>query len=107
MQFKKRKWGWYLVIFDRAHFKLKILYFKKGKELSYQFHNLRSELWLILRGAGKVRGNDYRVWKNLKAGDYFLAMKGGMHQYRADKNTWAIEAQFGDKCIETDIVRID
>lgn len=87
----KRTWGWYWTILDREHFKVKLLCFRRGKRMSNQFHRLRDELWLFL--------NDTR------SGSYFSIPRGEYHTFCADKTTYVLEIQYGDKCIEEDIVR--
>lgn len=93
MRLVKRKWGWYWTILDRKHFKVKLLRFSPGKELSIQYHKQRSELWLFLTGDHK--------------GEYWLIKPGDVHTYYADKKAvWMIEVQFGEQCVERDIVRL-
>lgn len=106
MQFVRRKWGFYIVLFDRLHFKIKLLRFKAGSRLSYQYHNLRDELWLVLKGRGHMTANNI-LRNELKAGSYALVHARGKHKYFADTPTWVIEVQFGEKCTEQDIVRLD
>lgn len=100
MQFVKRNWGFYIVLLDYRHFKIKLLRFKKGAKLSHQFHNYRSELWLFLKGVGKFN-NDI-----VAAGDYILTLPKDKHIYYSSGITWAIEVQFGEKCVEEDITRL-
>lgn len=100
MQFVKRNWGFYIVLLDRKHFKIKLLRFKPHGKLSYQYHNHRSELWLFLKGVGKF--NHFPIG----AGDFMLTMPKDKHIYYSSGITWAIEVQFGEKCVEEDIVRI-
>jgi len=92
MQFVRRKWGWYLTLLDRKHFKVKLLKFARGKQLSFQYHDCRNELWLYLTG--------------LNAGCYRYIPKGEKHTYYAMVPTYILEIQYGDKCIEGDITRV-
>ena len=81
MRFVRRKWGWYLTLLDRKHFKIKLLRFKRGGNLSMQYHNLRKELWLFL-----------------VTGEYREIPEQTMHTYYALKPTYVLEIQFGEKC---------
>lgn len=88
-RFVRRKWGWYLTLLDRKHFKVKLLRFKRGGNLSLQYHNHRKELWLFL-------GN----------GEYSEIPEQTLHTHYALKPTYVLEIQYGEKCEEADIVRI-
>lgn len=100
MQLVKRKWGWYWSIIEREQFKVKLLRFHKGGKCSMQYHNMRSELWLFLKGKGSLNGLTYRK------GEWNIIETRKLHQFRADKVTWILEIQYGDKCVEEDIVRV-
>jgi hypothetical protein len=92
-RFKKRAWGWYLVLLNFRQFKVKLLRFKLGGQLSVQYHNHRSELWLFLTGVHK--------------GNFWLINKGEVHTYYANgERPLVLEIQYGEKCNESDIVRI-
>ncbi len=93
MRYVKRKWGYYITLLDRKHFKMKLLRFKKGGSLSIQKHYLRNELWVFL--TGDHEGNYYHI----PVGEY--------HTYHAQKKTWVLEVQYGDYCLEHDIVRVE
>lgn len=91
-RFVRRKWGWYLTILDRAFFKVKILRFSKNRKLSNQYHHLRNELWLFLSG--------------IHAGQWMQIPRGELHTYFAKRPTYVLEIQYGEKCVEEDIVRV-
>lgn len=103
-RFVRRKWGWYYVILNYKHFKVKLLRFQQGKSLSLQYHKLRNELWLFLSGVGSFKkGTRFKV---IGAGEYVLVEKEIEHKYYSTLPTWVLEIQYGDKCAEEDIVRI-
>lgn len=103
-RFVRRHWGWYFVLLDFAHFKVKLLRFPRSGALSLQTHDLRNELWLFLTGEGQFkRATHYRP---VSAGDYMLVSKNMEHAYCAREASWIIEVQFGEKCVESDIVRL-
>lgn len=99
----KRKWGWYLTLIDRAHFKVKLLRFKQAGQCSNQHHNLRHELWLFLTGNGKFTCE--KIEEQVMAGDFKCVWRGFRHQYLAMSKTLVMEIQYGDKCEESDIAR--
>lgn len=88
---------------------MKLLRFKKGESCSLQYHNHRSELWCFLMGDGVFwRGgeaDDYGYFI-AKSGDSMLIPQGSMHKFRADKATLVLEIQYGERCVEEDIVRV-
>lgn len=89
-RFVRRQWGWYLVLLDRRHFKVKLLRFRKNKSCSYQFHYHRNELWLFLTGS--------------RSGSYMSVPRQQVHHYTGP--AYVLEIQYGDKCLEEDIVRV-
>lgn len=103
MQFRRRKWGFYITLLDRLKFKVKLLRFKRGGECSYQWHKSRNELWLCLSGMGRfVKNGKISL---LTKGDWQVVQINDRHRYKAEKATWILELQYGDYCIESDIVR--
>lgn len=111
MEFSKRKWGWYWTLYSAAHFKVKLLYFKSGKQCSMQKHFSRNELWCFLFGEGLFSSQNYRgqsdegIWtKPKKIGDFQFVDCEYWHQFTAHKPTLVLEIQTG-YCIENDIER--
>lgn len=106
-RFARRDWGWWFVMWSKPHFKIKLLYFKKGQSISMQRHKWRSELWLFLKGKGCAT-NSYRLsdaFYPCKKGDFLLIDKTKWHKYTATKRTIVLEIQFGSLCCENDIER--
>jgi len=105
MKFSKRKWGWYLTLIEREHFKVKILRFHQSKACSFQSHKQRAELWLFLTGEGEFTKDLAKM--NYKRGDYATVGRHIMHKFHATKSTYVLEIQYGTKCEEKDITRYD
>ena len=106
-RFELKRWGFYLVIWRGQYFKIKLLYFKKGGEISLQRHAWRGELWCFIFGSGVLYNYlDHRakVRSGKRRGDYGLIPARNWHWYKADKPTLVLEAQYG-KCEEDDIER--
>ena len=59
------RWGWYDVILDMHNLKVKMIHIEKGKSLSLQRHNDRSEFFFMPNG--EVRMNLPNVWHVLEA----------------------------------------
>lgn len=89
------------------HFKVKLLYFKEGGEISRQRHKMREELWLFVFGRGILsqRNEERLATHEPVVGDYIVVDKGVWHHFKADEPTLVLEIQYGDKCSERDIER--
>ena len=105
-RFCRRPWGWWLVLLDRKHFKVKLLRFRRGGKLSMQYHNYREEVWLILSGFGEFLAPNATLGNALQTGAAIRFGEKQWHQYVAHKPTYVLEIQYGEKCIEEDIVRV-
>ena len=66
-QTEPRPWGYFRVLIDRDNLKVKELSIKPNHRLSLQYHNYRSEHWVIASGEAKVFVEG--KIKNLKKGD--------------------------------------
>lgn len=104
-RFCKRPWGWWAVILDRKHFKVKLLRFKAGGALSMQKHHHRAELWCVLAGGGEF---DFRNERPIQksSGDVEIMPDKYWHSFKAFVPTWVLEIQYGEKCVEEDITRV-
>jgi mannose-1-phosphate guanylyltransferase len=107
--FEERRWGWYRVLdytkFEKGNEVLtKRIGVLAGKNLSYQLHNKRSEVWTIICGEGEFVLND--VIFHVKSGDVLQIPQGAKHGIKAIFDLEFIEVQTGSELIEEDIVRI-
>ena len=105
-----RQWGYYEVlnVFDNdpIYIKIKKLTIIDNRNISYQYHNHRSEEWFVLKGIGEVI-IDGKCSK-IKSGDIIKVNKKVKHSIRAFKTLEIVEVQYGDEKIEEeDIVRIE
>ncbi|MBB6454550.1 mannose-1-phosphate guanylyltransferase [Salirhabdus euzebyi] len=107
--YEERRWGWYKVL-DHTKFEeenevlTKRIGVKAGKNLSYQKHYARSEVWTIIKGEGEFALNDeIRV---VKPGDVLIIPVEAKHGIKANTDLEFIEVQTGSQLIEEDIVRI-
>ncbi|PGZ06207.1 mannose-1-phosphate guanylyltransferase [Bacillus cereus] len=106
--YEEKRWGNYRVL-DYGKLKdghevltkrLKIL---AGKNLSYQMHFKREEVWTIIAGEGELIIDE--KFKMIKPGDVIYIPVGTMHGVRAITDFEFIEVQMGSKLIEDDILR--
>lgn len=104
----ERPWGYYRVLHtEGAHVKVKELVVDPGKSLSRQKHEHRSEIWLVSGGtAGVGLGTPEHTICIPTHG--MLEIPQG-HWHRLFNFTSApvriIEIQYGEQCIEEDIIR--
>lgn len=107
--YEERRWGWYRVL-EYIKYKegnevlTKRIGVKAGKNLSYQKHYLRSEVWTIIKGEGKFALND--KIRNVKTGDVLVIPVEAKHGIKAVSDLEFIEVQTGSQLIEEDILRI-
>ena len=107
-----RNWGYWHVLKDDGSVKVKELVILPGKELSYQRHFKRSELWLISEGEctireGYVYRQNYDTVKIKKRHEHQHIPVGMWHSIKnhTDEVCKIIEIQYGTECIEQDIER--
>lgn len=108
--FEERRWGKYTVMghseySDGYKSLTKNLFILAGKNISYQLHNHRTEVWTFVDGEGflVIDGNVTHV----KRGDVAYIKQGQKHAIKAISDLQMIEVQTGDKLEESDIERFD
>ncbi|MFD1957528.1 sugar phosphate nucleotidyltransferase [Paenibacillus thailandensis] len=106
---EERRWGSYRVLDywkypDGNEVLTKRIIISPGKNLSYQYHLLRNEVWTIVSGNGVMvlNGKQFPV----RAGDVLTIGKTARHSLRAETEMEIIEVQTGTELIEEDIVRL-
>lgn len=107
--YEERRWGWYRVLdYSENGLNNKTLTKKirvhAGKNLSYQFHSKRNEVWTIILGEGEVVLNE--KIHSVKAGDVLQIPVGSKHGIKAITDLEFIEVQIGSELTEEDIIRI-
>ena len=108
--YEERRWGTYRVLDDSyyadgRHSLTKSITLKAGKNISYQIHHHRSEVWTFVEGEGifVLNGEERRV----KAGDTVIIPLEHWHAIKAITELTFIEVQSGNPLIEEDIDRIN
>ncbi len=102
-----RPWGSYTVLEEGEGFKLKRITVKPGGFLSLQYHNHRSEHWVVVKGKVEVEINGKR--SALKPGESTFVPSGITHRLGNpfEENAEVIEVQVGEYLGEDDIVRLE
>lgn len=108
--YEERRWGYYRVLDytnqkDGTQTLTKRLTIEKGKNISYQKHFKRSEIWTVISGKAEFVIND--VLKIVYPGDVLKINVGDKHGIRAIEDTEIIEVQMGRELIEEDITRLE
>jgi len=107
-----RAWGYYRVLHEIGiKVKLKELTVNPGQKLSMQKHSLRKEYWFVAEGIATLYTLD-NTGNETHVGDFGLFQELHIdteewHQLRNEQDfpLKIIEIQYGDRCIEDDIVR--
>ncbi len=108
--YEERRWGTYEVL-DSVSYPsgqeslTKTITLHAGKNISYQLHHYRSEVWTIVDGKGLfVLEGEMRT---VKPGDVLIISVGQKHTIKAITELSFIEVQTGKPLIEEDIERFD
>ena len=103
----KKPWGSYQNILDEDYTKVKKIVINPGESPSYQYHFKRSEIWVLVKGTGKVKIDDEVHY--YREGDVVFIPKEAKHQMTniGDADLIFIEVQLGDYFGEDDIVRLE
>lgn len=108
--YEERRWGRYRVLDyavypDGREVLTKRITIAAGRNLSYQYHSLRDEVWTVMAGSGTFVLNG--KISSVAAGDVIRIPKESMHSVRAEQDLEIIEVQSGTLLIEEDIVRLE
>lgn len=106
--YEERRWGTYKVLSDVAYQDgsrslTKTIMLHPGKNISYQIHHHRDEVWTVVDGEGLfVLDGEQRT---VQRGDVLVIRKEQWHAIRAVTPLTFIEVQLGCPLIEEDIER--
>ncbi len=102
-----RPWGGYTNLHEGVNFKVKILEVKPNQGISLQYHNRRSESWVVVTGVATVQRDDEIL--ELCAGETVWIPQGARHRLsnKQAEPLILIETQIGDYFGEDDIVRLE
>jgi mannose-6-phosphate isomerase len=102
-----RPWGYYQVLLDEDHFKVKWIVVYPGKRLSLQRHQYRAEHWYILSGTAIVQSGGSEVLMGIGESIDIPERTSHRLQNPGEENLIIIEIQRGEYCGEDDIERFE
>ncbi|MFB3165502.1 sugar phosphate nucleotidyltransferase [Neobacillus sp. 179-J 1A1 HS] len=107
--YEERIWGWsrvldYAKYDDGNEMVTKRICIHEGKNSSYHYHNLRDEVWTIVRGEGELALDDYIT--RVKAGDIVHLPAGKKHGIKAFSELEFVEVQTGIGISDEDFTRL-
>ncbi len=105
---ERRSWGGYKVLnyMEQSpgnYVLTKHLWIDQGKNLSYQRHRNRDEIWTIVDGTGKILLDG--IFRDVTRGDIAYIKRGQLHSMKAITTLHMIEVQIGTELSEEDIER--
>lgn len=103
--YERKRWGKYKVYENNGTSLTKKLIIEADKQISYQYHEHRKEVWTILSGEGILYLDG--VKSRVSEGDVIKVSEKIKHGIKALTQLEIIEVQIGDKLEEEDIVRIN
>lgn len=107
MNYKEtRPWGMFENLFEDDTCKVKKITVESGGRLSYQYHNKRTEVWVVVTGSGFVRSDVYTGV--VQAGSVIQIPFEAKHRIENNGSVPLvfIEVQQGSYFGEDDIVRL-
>ena len=102
-----RPWGTYTTLLRGATFLIKRLRVDPHKRISLQYHNHRSEHWVVVGGVAEVTNGDKVFF--VHTGESTFVPSGKIHRLAnpGDTPLEVIEVQNGDYLDESDIIRCE
>lgn len=102
-----RPWGSYSILLKSDNYVIKRLFVLPHQRISLQYHNYRSEHWVVINGSAEVTKNT-DVFVLHKGESTFVPAKE-LHRLANPNDTAleVLEVQYGDILTEEDIVRCD
>ncbi|NCT37356.1 cupin domain-containing protein [Bacillus sp. EB93] len=107
--YEERIWGWsrtldYATYDNEQEMVTKRICIHAGKNSSYHYHNLRDEVWTVVRGEGELALDDHIT--RVKAGDIIHLPAGKKHGIRGLSELEFIEVQTGFGISDKDFIRL-
>jgi len=101
-----RPWGNYIILDETSYYKVKLITINPKQRLSYQYHNKRSENWVILKGSLTVILDSKEILLNERQ-TIFIPQKAKHRAWNKTEDLIQfIEIQTGTYFGEDDIVRL-
>lgn len=108
--YEERLWGWHRILeytknSEDQEVLTKRICIKAGKNLSYQVHSQRTEIWIVISGVGEYIINGIR--QPIRAGTVIQVEPGDKHAIRGESDLQLIEVQIGKMLVDDDILRLE
>jgi mannose-6-phosphate isomerase-like protein (cupin superfamily) len=104
---ENRPWGKFKILLEDKKTKIKKLTIIPGGCLSYQYHNYRSETWIIVEGIATITLNENTLKLYPESNIFVPMLVKHRIKNEEDKDLIIIEVQTGTYFGEDDIVRIN
>jgi mannose-6-phosphate isomerase-like protein (cupin superfamily) len=101
----KRPWGSFRQFTENEPSTIKLINVDAQHRLSLQYHNKRSEFWVVLLGSPLVTVGE-EIKRAAVGDEFFIPLKANHRIEAVDDNVQILEMAFGD-FDENDIVRLD
>ena len=102
-----KPWGHYEIFINSPNYLVKKLTIKPKHRLSLQYHNFRTEHWVIVEGVAKItKGKSKKILKKNESTFIPLGLKHCIENI-GKVNLEIIEVQMGKILKESDIIRLD
>jgi mannose-1-phosphate guanylyltransferase/mannose-6-phosphate isomerase len=105
--FERRPWGEYRNLYEQEGvFKTKVIEIHPQQQLSYQSHQHRTEIWVVVQGEGEVILNDESI--PVQQGSVVQVLPQAKHRMRNTHPSQPlkfVEVQLGSSFSESDITR--
>jgi mannose-6-phosphate isomerase len=104
--YEERPWGTWRVVDTGPTFITKRVEVKPGHRLSLQYHEHRSEHWVVVSGTGEATVDDRTM--TVGPGDYVVIPCRAVHRLHntGSERLIIVEVQFGETLDEHDITRL-
>lgn len=102
-----RPWGEWANLDEDRGYKVKKLVVKPGHRMSLQYHNHRSEHWVVVQGKARVVLGSQQLTLELMQSVHVPVGTNHRIENPFDDTLVIIEVQHGDKLVEEDIVRLE
>lgn len=102
-----RPWGAYTVLEEGPNFKIKRIVVNPGARLSMQYHEHRSEHWVVVSGRAKITNGEHEIYLEQNESTYIPKTHRHRLENPGDVPLQIIEVQCGEYVGEDDIVRLE
>ena len=107
MEVFKKPWGIYKNIYENKNFIVKILTIYPKSKISLQYHQKRTEHWVVTQGIANVTKGDKTFILKQNESTFIGVEEIHRIENKEDTDLVIVEVQLGSEISENDIVRLD